>query len=974
MVGNFAAKAASALNSLHNSHRSSHLNQTRHISLLPSVAIRAAAHVEASSTRYVSRLAPVFRVLSDDKNRRETTSLYSATYSLPSEALHLQADRVSLPADDRQVPILDLLPAELAARYSSPNPEILRPPDEVKSAPCAFLVSSDRDWLSIVLALHSRRMVVFKLECELKGPVCGAFGTDKGDGRQRFVGDCRPANELWCDPPHLELTGPDHLSQLQAQKGVPIAKAKDDLDNCFHRLRTPDWFHAFFPLPPVRAADVGLGHVHGVDTPVYPCCTTLVMGFSHAAFICQESHLNVIRTRTTFDPADRICLANDLRLDRVRYGTYLDDQYFVGPAGPRMAEMQLEYNNAIEAAGLVAKVSKRQLPTTDPVDIIGHEFGRDATMGVAPPKLYSLCLATDDLLRSGSCTGLQLSRIVGRFTWAFLARRAALSVFSSVYRFIVLADRRTFEIWPSVRRELRAAIDLAPLLYADLAAPFFDRTVAFDASTTGMGVVAAPLAREKLAECALMRPPNVPATEDRPVPASVDRSCPGPLVGAQWATIVSVPFAYEEHINCLEARALDASLRWVASHPRALGSRVLLWSDSLVVTFAARKGRSSSFPLLRRLRASAALLMATGMAPVVNWVPTEHNPADGPSRAYQRWPDRAVAPSDHTWKYLEKSRSSNDLGDGPSRTPCRDSAYLPPTNAKYQRCLRAFADHAHAQGFVLGSPQAVDEALADFTESVYLENGGRCRHLAVGALAAIRAWAPVGDYKFRHTRLALRGWSRLCPPRSRPPLTWDLTCLIAVVLAANGRPEEGTAVLLAFEALLRIGELTSLRWSDVADSGDRRLGFHLPTMALRLRDTKTGVEQSVTVESPEVMDLLRQHRIASPHSESDFVFDFGPAHLRACFKWAVGRLGLTPDYVFHSLRHGGATRMMLMGRPLEEVLQRGRWVSCKSARHYVQMGRALLLSLQLPPLAVRYGPIIAARLLYAYAVAQSGCG
>ena len=108
--------------------------------------MRAAAHVESCSARYVSRLAPDYRSLRDDVFLRESTALHSATYSLPSESQHLWADRVSLPADDRQVPIIDLLSDELRARYSSPNPDILRPPDEVKSAPCAFLVASDQEW------------------------------------------------------------------------------------------------------------------------------------------------------------------------------------------------------------------------------------------------------------------------------------------------------------------------------------------------------------------------------------------------------------------------------------------------------------------------------------------------------------------------------------------------------------------------------------------------------------------------------------------------------------------------------------------------------------------------------------------------------------------------------------------------------------------------------------------------------------
>ena len=54
-------------------------------------------------------------------------------------------------------------------------------------------------------------------------------------------------------------------------------------------------------------------------------------------------------------------------------------------------------------------------------------------------------------------------------------------------------------------------------------------------------------------------------------------------------------------------------------------------------------------------------------------------------------------------------------------------------------------------------------------------------------------------------------------------------------------------------------------------------------------------------------------------------------------------------FVWHSFRHGGASRAFLAGREMSEIIVRGRWAAESSARHYVQAGRQMLLVLALPP-------------------------
>ena len=129
---------------------------------------------------------------------------------------------------------------------------------------------------------------------------------------------------------------------------------------------------------------------------------------------------------------------------------------------------------------------------------------------------------------------------------------------------------------------------------------------------------------------------------------------------------------------------------------------------------------------------------------------------------------------------------------------------------------------------------------------------------------------------------------------------------------------------------------------------DARLGVDFKGMALRLRKTKTGPNQWVTVENKEVMHLLRDCRCF----RKVWQVSLSCLHIyltRRLFKSACSDLRLTRSYVPHSLRHGGATRQHLFGQSMEDILLRGRWASTKSARRYIQSGRAVLLSMDIPP-------------------------
>ena len=127
-------------------------------------------------------------------------------------------------------------------------------------------------------------------------------------------------------------------------------------------------------------------------------------------------------------------------------------------------------------------------------------------------------------------------------------------------------------------------------------------------------------------------------------------------------------------------------------------------------------------------------------------------------------------------------------------------------------------------------------------------------------------------------------------------------------------------------------------------------------VAVYLPRTKTGRRQAVRIDSPELAELVVAWRTASERAGARRLFP-PAASLRVSLNRALQALGAGGPawetrglhFVWHSFRHGGASRAYLEGRDMSAIILRGRWAAESSARHYVQAGRQMLLALALPP-------------------------
>jgi hypothetical protein len=587
------------------------------------------------------------------------------SYSTVANVVPLIAARVSLPDSLRIVPLQSVLPAFMASDYhEASRANLLRPAmdkftmDMSHPLHAPRIAGSRKEYVKLIGRLRDAGMIAFTSR---PAAVNGVFTVEKDDDSDRLIIDAQPANRCFIDSPHVQLPDPSCLVQLQIPTGATLYTAKSDLSNFYHHLGLPEWMQPYFCLPQLSSDElesIGLDTCSTVGS-CYPMCLTLPMGFSHAVYLAQSVHEHVLyssnavpRDTNILHIATSMSAANPLV-----HGIYIDDFF----------QFSLSYDTAVMVhekvllaywdAGFIVKQSKVVAPTSAPVKIIGTEVCGDSSVVQLPlQSQMELLAATCSVLRCGRISGHRLSQLIGSWTWSLLLRRPALAILQHTYRFIEISRRRKFVLWPSVKRELMMLLGILPLLYHRLNSSDFHRVIATDASNHGVGVVSTPLSASINSAiwslCSTSKSTALQILSHRwsaslsglkiMIPAEVQAIMSDlqlmysdiydGLASCHWSVIMSKAWVHEEHINLLELRAVLLALHWILSYPSSITSRAYCLVDSAVTFFSIWKGRSSSPLLLLLIRKINALLLASGIGLLCGWIPSEYNPADGPSR------------------------------------------------------------------------------------------------------------------------------------------------------------------------------------------------------------------------------------------------------------------------------------------------------------------------------------------------------
>lgn len=283
------------------------------------------------------------------------------------------------------------------------------------------------------------------------------------------------------------------------------------------------------------------------------------------------------------------------------------------------------------------------------------------------------------------------------------------------------------------------------------------------------------------------------------------------------------------------------------------------------------------------------------------------------------------------------------------------ASLAPSTISVYTKSATKFYQWLVHHNYSPSSHIQLDQHLSLYLHELYISGMGKA--IATSTLFGLNIAQPGITDHLPSSRKALRGYQRLVPSIQHPPLTWPITCVIALEMIRRGYFNEGIITLLAFDSYLRINEALGLYREDCAIGADVRIGAGRPDrLYLRLRRTKTGNEQGVEVLNDEVKLLVIMVRERTPPFAK--MFPCTDDYYRRLFRRVCDDLQLPSDYVPHSLRHGGATFGYLTDLPFADIMVRGSWASLKSATHYVQSCRQALLTRTIPPLVAAAADII----------------
>jgi hypothetical protein len=281
-------------------------------------------------------------------------------------------------------------------------------------------------------------------------------------------------------------------------------------------------------------------------------------------------------------------------------------------------------------AGFVVKLSK-YVPPSLRMPILGLDFDGEAQeLSVTAERAVALRSACLNLVANGFASGKQMEVLLGHMIWAGLVRRPVLSVLNHIYHFVrACSDLSVVRpIWKSVKNELVQFAYLTPLMFASLSPPVFDKVICTDASSSGGAVVTTRFPRSFFDPFHDL----IGVTKPYRVRDLTAEFFPRVFGSSHWSTVFATTWKWPAHINHLEMVAVEQAVRWALSHPNTEGSRVVIFSDSLVCVSALSKGRSSSPNLILPLRRISAWLLSLGARILCPYVPTDLNPADGPSR------------------------------------------------------------------------------------------------------------------------------------------------------------------------------------------------------------------------------------------------------------------------------------------------------------------------------------------------------
>jgi len=254
----------------------------------------------------------------------------------------------------------------------------------------------------------------------------------------------------------------------------------------------------------------------------------------------------------------------------------------------------------------------------------------------------------------------------------------------------------------------------------------------------------------------------------------------------------------------------------------------------------------------------------------------------------------------------------------------------------------------------------LDQLVTSYLEDMYLE--GEDLSKANYLVAAIAFFIPQckGLSALPISQQSMKGWRKLCPPRSRMPLPYEVVCLLSLTAFQQGLIEVSLILLLIFFLYLRPSEAFRLRVQDLVPPPARAKRPY-KNFSVLLHPTELGVP-SQTLQWDEMMELdldhqrflgqaLQKHLQLGRRNKDSLAFTATLPEVNefVAGQWMPLKLQSLGAPHLYRLRHGGASYDAAMRhRTVAEIQSRGRWQTLKSVKNYEKGSRLTQLFSGLP--------------------------
>ena len=262
-----------------------------------------------------------------------------------------------------------------------------------------------------------------------------------------------------------------------------------------------------------------------------------------------------------------------------------------------------------------------------------------------------------------------------------------------------------------------------------------------------------------------------------------------------------------------------------------------------------------------------------------------------------------------------------------------------PMRQRYGILMNTFDWFCLSVGLSTGTTESADAALVEYADFLYFEGYEKAEFSAT-----LAAWADKfprftrhGDLRLPRAARALQGFSKLAPASTRPPISWNILCLIALEVLRAESPAIALAMVVMFVCYFRPGEIFGVEAGDVAPPIGQFQHTAINVFpSERVDRNKTGLaDLSLLLDAPyasflgPVVAQLAARRKGRMLIESTYV------NMKVQFERAQETLQLPQKFVLYQIRHGGPSHDRAHRvRSMLEIKNRGQWSSDASVKRY----------------------------------------